>query len=144
MYLRHIGLRDWKCFVNARFDFPKPTFDQNVTLIGALNGYGKTSLFEAIVLGLFGKDGLGLVARAPHGSSDEARLQSSYNEFLSNALHKRALPEGRSSCSVELSFDDPDDGPTLLTRVWHFSSSGRATTCSWSIVAVTGAKKFRG
>ena len=64
MHLRHLVLQDWKAYVNGRFEFPAPTPRRNVVLIGAKNGYGKTSLFEAIVLGLFGRDGLPLIARA--------------------------------------------------------------------------------
>ncbi|HJX18508.1 MAG TPA: ATP-binding protein [Acidiferrobacterales bacterium] len=62
MYLRHIVLQDWKAYVNGRFEFSAPSSRRNVILIGAKNGYGKTSLFEAIVLGLFGRDGLPLIA----------------------------------------------------------------------------------
>ena len=52
MYLRRIELRDFKAYQHAVFDFPRPTSEKNVILIGGLNGYGKTTLFEALVLGL--------------------------------------------------------------------------------------------
>lgn len=125
MYLRHIVLQDWKAYVNGRFEFPAPSSRRNVILIGAKNGYGKTSLFEAIVLGLFGRDGLPLIARAPFSGAGEEQLQISYNEFLSGALYRNALREGRTSMSVELAFDDEEDGPTILRRVWHFSTTGQ-------------------
>lgn len=125
MYLRHLVLQDWKAYVNGRFEFPAPTSRRNVILIGAKNGYGKTSLFEAIVLGLFGRDGLPLIARAPFSGAGEEQLQMSYNEFLSGALHRNALREGRTSMSVELAFDDEEEGPTILRRVWHFSAAGQ-------------------
>lgn len=54
MHLSHITLRDWKAYTTANFDFPAPASGRNIVLIGAPNGYGKTSLFEAIVLGMFG------------------------------------------------------------------------------------------
>jgi DNA sulfur modification protein DndD len=125
MYLRHIGLQDWKAYVSGRFEFSAPSSRQNVILIGAQNGYGKTSLFEAIVLGLFGRDGLPLIARAPFSGVGEEQLQMSYNEFLAGALHRNALREGRTSMSVELAFDDDEEGPTILRRVWHFTAAGQ-------------------
>lgn len=125
MHLRHIALQDWKSYVNGRFEFSAPTSRRNVILIGAKNGYGKTSLFEAIVLGLFGRDGLPLIARAPFSGAGEEQLQMSYNDFLSGALYRNALREGRTSMSVELAFDDEEEGPTILRRVWHFSGAGQ-------------------
>ena len=52
MFLRSIQFRDWKAYANGTFDFPIPTKNKNVVLIGAKNGYGKTSLLEGIILGL--------------------------------------------------------------------------------------------
>lgn len=123
MHLKSIILRDWKAYVQARFDFPAPEGDRKIILIGAENGYGKTSLFEAIVLGLFGRDGLPLIARAPFTGAGDDRLSVSYKEFLETALHARAVEEGRTSCSVQLTFED-DNEPIELRRVWYFSSTG--------------------
>lgn len=63
MYISQITLRDWKLFTSAVFYFPAPEVGRNIVLVGAPNGYGKTSLFEAIVLGMFGRDGLSLVVQ---------------------------------------------------------------------------------
>jgi DNA sulfur modification protein DndD len=125
MFLRKIEIKDWKAYVNTRFDFPRPGSTSNVVLIGAKNGYGKTSLFEAIVLGLFGRDGLPLIARAPFGASADDRLQFSYNAFLAETLHRNALREGRHSASVELSFEEDDGGPLIIRRIWNFAPDGR-------------------
>lgn len=124
MFLRHIQLVDWKAHVDTTIELPRPTPGKNVILIGAKNGFGKTSLFEAVVMGLFGRDGLPLIARAPY-SSGEDRLQTSYNSFLEGTLHRAALAQGRSSCSVMLRFEDEDGEPIELRRIWHFTSEGR-------------------
>ena len=126
MHLRSIVLRDWRAYSGAvRFDFPAPTERKNVVLIGARNGYGKTSLFHAIILGLFGQSGMPLIATAAFGGTTTDRLQVSYSAFMQGVLNKRALADGRTSCSVELVFDDDDGQPLVLQRTWWFTASGQ-------------------
>lgn len=124
MYIRSIKLRDWKAYVDATFEFPRPTKKKNVVLIGARNGYGKTSLLEALVIGLYGRDGLSIIARAVLNSGEQEKLAQSYDEFLQRALHARALEQGRSSASVTIVLEDGDDTITIQ-RTWHFSGGGR-------------------
>src|SRR3954453_12403850 len=102
MNLRRVELRDWKAYRQGRFLFPAAEGRRNIILIGAPNGYGKTSFFEALTLCLFGREGMPLIPRATFQSDSEAngRLQTSYNQFLKEAVHKRAITEGRQSCSV--------------------------------------------
>lgn len=126
MRLRAVRLRDWKAYRQARFEFPAPEDGRNVILIGAPNGYGKTSFFEALTLGLFGREGLPLVPRAtlPSDGEAEAKLNMSYSKFLAEAVHRRALAQGRHSCAVELEFDDEGEA-IALERRWHFSANGQ-------------------
>jgi len=124
MYIKSITLRDWKAYTSANFEFPAPLPDKNIILIGAPNGYGKTSLFEAIVLGLFGRNGLPLVARSPFSSDEQERLATSYKNFLEKALYRGAIDAGRTSCSVKLTF--VDEGEEIeIQRIWHFSERGQ-------------------
>lgn len=124
MYISQITLRDWKAYTTATFDFPAPAKGRNIILIGAPNGYGKTSLFEAIVLGMFGRDGLPLIARSPFSGGDKERLATSYKTFLEKALHRGATAAGRNSCSVKLIFVDDDGEPLEIQRIWHFNDAG--------------------
>jgi DNA sulfur modification protein DndD len=124
MHISQIILRDWKAYTTATFDFPAPRSGRNIVLIGAPNGYGKTSLFEAIVLGIFGRDGLPLIARSLLAGGDEGRLATSYKDFLERALHRGALGAGRTSCSIKLIFVDEDGEPLEIQRIWHFSDAG--------------------
>ena len=124
MYISQIVVRDWKSYTAASFEFPPPTADANIVLIGAPNGYGKTSLFEAVVLGIFGREGLPLIARSPFSGSDKERLATSYKAFLEKALHRGATDAGRNSCSVKVKFVDDDDEPLEIQRIWHFNDAG--------------------
>jgi len=125
MYIRSIRLLDWKAYTDVKFDFPAPRAGKNVILIGAKNGYGKTSLLEAILLGLFGRDGLPLVGRASMGNAEDNRLDYSYNTFLEKAFHAHAREHGRSSMTVELSFITDTDEPISVQRIWYFTGSGK-------------------
>lgn len=124
MFIKTIKLRDWKAYVDAEFSFPRPTKKKNVVLIGAKNGFGKTSLLEGIVMGLFGRDGLAMVARAVLTDGEDERLAQSYDEFLQRALHAQALDQGRSSASVTVELDDDDESVTIQ-RTWHFAGNGK-------------------
>ncbi|MDR1339203.1 MAG: AAA family ATPase, partial [Prevotellaceae bacterium] len=54
IYLKQITLRNWKGAKNQSFEFS----GRETTIAGA-NGTGKTTLFDAFVWVLFGKDHLG-------------------------------------------------------------------------------------
>jgi DNA sulfur modification protein DndD len=123
MHLRSITLRDWKAYEQARFDFPAPTANRNIVLIGGQNGFGKTTLFEALVLGLFGRDGLKLVQRATAAEDDDKKVQS-YRDFIQRALHRSAPRFGRTSCRISLVFEDEGGEPVEIDRTWHFTESG--------------------
>lgn len=121
MYIRSIRLRDWKAYAQAEFEFPPPTGAKNVILIGAKNGYGKTSLLEAVILGLYGKDGMNALARAVVSASDS---EKSYDRFLERALHAQAIDEGRQSMCVEIVLENGDERLKIV-RKWHFTGQGK-------------------
>ena len=125
MHFSQISLRDWKAFSNATFTFSNPSNQKNINLIGAKNGFGKTSIFEAIILGLYGIDGLKLTGRSSFDLGDNAKGdQKSYNKFMEKAIHRGAVEGGRNCCSVKLIFDDGKENPIEIRRVWHFSDTG--------------------
>lgn len=141
MYLKSITLRDWKAYALAKFDFPAPTPTKNVVLIGAQNGFGKTSLFEAVVLGLFGKDGMPLIARAAFADAGAERLQTSYRQFLEKAINKNAIQNGRTSCSVTLVFGLDEDEEIEIKRIWSFNDAGLFKASDEEIQIFEGSKR---
>ncbi len=58
MYLSRLHLRHWRVYADTVFEFHRPTSKRPITLVGAMNGHGKTSFLMALYLGLFGKYGL--------------------------------------------------------------------------------------
>lgn len=121
MYISQISLRNWKAYEQVTFEFPAPVAKQNIVLIGARNGYGKTSLFEAILLGIYGKDGFDLMRKPALLSGGDQ--QSSYSNFLKSVLRKNS-GDGMGSCSVNMTLIDDSGNPIEINRTWHFSSSG--------------------
>ncbi|WP_424948231.1 AAA family ATPase [Candidatus Spongiihabitans sp.] len=122
MHISKIELRDWKVYKFVEFEFPAPTDEQNIILIGALNGYGKTSLYQAIILGMFGQDGMALIANSMFSEAEDSQ-ERPYKVFLEKALHRGAIAQSRYSCSVKLVFVD-DGEPIEVSRNWHFNNSG--------------------
>jgi DNA sulfur modification protein DndD len=124
MYIEKVHLRDWKSYVDSTYEFPRPTRNKNVVLIGAQNGYGKTSLLEALMLCLYGREGLAHIPRATLIDGDQQKLDLSYDEFLRRAFHGCALDAGRNSSSVTVTLND-DGQRTTIARKWYFAGNGR-------------------
>jgi len=128
MHLQAITIMNWKVYESAHFEFPAPVRGQNLVLIGAPNGHGKTSFFEAVILGLFGKKGLPLVEHAsyPNAANAGKQPQPNYMRFMEGVLHRGARGNGRATCSVEMVFADAGE-KTELKRTWHFRAGGSFT-----------------
>ena len=141
MHVSEIVLQNWKAYVSATFQFPAPENGANIVLVGAPNGYGKTSLLEAIVLGMYGRDGLSLIARSPFYTSDQMAQFTNYKEFLEDALHGGAVHSGQASCSIKLVFVHDNHDRTEVERVWHFTDSGKYRPNDESVRIFEGADR---
>lgn len=58
MWIGSIKLKNFKSYAEAHFQFPEPKDGKNLVIIGAKNGHGKTTLLEAIYLGLYDEDAI--------------------------------------------------------------------------------------
>ena len=120
MWISKIELTDFKSYQHQVFNFPVPSeAGKNIILIGGMNGYGKTSLLQAIYLGLYGKEAITYLARAGLGDADN------YHKFLEKALHKDALREYGSIMSVLIQFNTNINHGFQVKRTWHFNHKGQ-------------------
>lgn len=125
MHLVEAHLRNWRSYRNVLFRFPKPVPGRNVTLVGAQNGTGKTSLLIALYLGLFGREAMHLIEGVRIAGNDEEK-GSSYKNLLERIIHRPALGGGDDTHAlVRLRFEAPDGSQTAISRRWNFSRVGR-------------------
>lgn len=118
MWISRIELINFKSYQHQVFEFPAPSQGKNVILIGGMNGYGKTTILEALYLGLYGKDSIIHLARA--GIKGDV----GYPVFLERALHGHALKTKRDSMSVTVQIDSNEHEGFQITRKWFFSAKG--------------------
>lgn len=117
MWISRVELVNFKSYQHQVFEFPAPSKSKNIILIGGMNGYGKTSILEALYLGLFGKDAVPHLARA-------GLKNTGFRPFLENALHGNALKNNRDMMSVAIQVNTGDYEGFLITRKWYFNKMG--------------------
>ncbi|APZ97621.1 hypothetical protein BWQ93_03305 [Sphingopyxis sp. QXT-31] len=120
MKLSTIRLKNWKAFDEFTLNLNAFAGAGNTIVIEGRNGFGKTSLLEALILCLYGREGLPLVARATPGG----RGDLGYDAFLERALNDKAR-RGEATMLVELIFDGEADERLILQRNWYFGAGGK-------------------
>lgn len=126
MWIGAISLKNFKSYENAKFELPEPKDGKNLVIIGAKNAHGKTTLLEAIYLGLYGKDAFTHLGRA---GLDE---RVDYKGYLSKALYHNASGERvgyQSEIGIEIFWRNQDgkkQGVRIL-RKWYFDKERRFT-----------------
>lgn len=126
MWIGTISLKNFKSYEQAKFEFPEPKDGKNLVIVGAKNAHGKTTLLEAIYLGLYGKDAFTHLGRA---GLDE---KTDYKGYLSKALHHNA-PNERTGYQNEIGIeifwrnqDGKKQGVRIL-RKWYFDKERKFT-----------------
>lgn len=120
MWISMIELTNFKSYQHQEFGFPKPNSGKNVVLIGGMNGYGKTTLLEALYLCLYGKDAMTHLARAGLKIDDI----KGYPTFLERAFNGEAKREGRDTMIVRVVIHKTQSKAIDITRKWYFRSNG--------------------
>lgn len=100
MWISSIKLKNFKSYAEAHFEFPEPKDGKNLVIIGAKNGHGKTTLLEALYLGLYDQDAILHLDRA--GVIAEKR---SYPDYLNHALYHEAKTSYGQQYSIEIVID---------------------------------------
>lgn len=123
MWISKIQLTNFKSYRHAEFNFPEPEDGKNIVLIGGINGYGKTSVLEALYLCLYGKDAIVHLARAGL-KTDEFR---GYPSFLERAFNGEARRASEDMMSVRVVVQKTKTEGLDILRRWYF----RTSTGAW-------------
>jgi|ERR1035437_468747 DNA sulfur modification protein DndD len=117
MILKQVILHNYTAFEGTQelVLTPSGKVEQNIVLIGAMNGSGKTSLLDAVKLCLYGERGSGLI------STREAEATFINKKFNYNARDRR-----EREMFIELTFDnvpipDPHEIRMSYGVRWEYS-----------------------
>jgi len=123
LWISKIELTNFKSYRHAEFNFPEPENGKNIVLIGGINGYGKTSVLEALYLCLYGKDAIVHLARAGL-KTDEFK---GYPSFLERAFNGEARRDSEDLMSVRVVVQKTRTKGLDILRRWYF----RTSTGAW-------------
>jgi DNA sulfur modification protein DndD len=123
MWISKIELVCFKSYQSQVFEFPMPDDGRNIVLIGGMNGYGKTSILEALYLCLYGKDAMVHLARAGLKTDDS----KGYPTFLEKAFNGEALRGNRDTMMVRVVINRSKSKAVNIARKWYFRANGTWT-----------------
>jgi DNA sulfur modification protein DndD len=130
MWISQVELTCFKGYRHQVFSFPKPENGRNIVLIGGMNGYGKTSILEALYLCLYGKDAMVHLARAGLKTDD----RKGYPTFLERAFNGEALRDRIDTMSVRVVINKTKTKAIDIVRKWYFKNNGVWTAEEEAIV----------
>lgn len=114
MKINKIVLYNFNSFEGMNeFDFTSSDEDKNIILIGGKNGAGKTSLFTAIKIALYGPLAFGYVGINPH-----------YVSKIKDCINSKAFQTDKVQAKVELTISlmvERELREFIITREWDYS-----------------------
>ena len=123
MWISKLELTCFKSYQHQMFDFPAPEDGRNIVLIGGMNGFGKTSILEALYLCLYGKEAIIHLARAGLKTDD----RRGYPTFLESAFNGEAKRDGLDTMMVRVTINRTKTKAIDICRKWFFRSNGNWT-----------------
>lgn len=130
MWISRLELTCFKGYQHQVFSFPEPADGKNIVLVGGMNGYGKTSILEALYLCLYGKDAMVHLARAGLKTDDK----KGYPTFLERAFNGEALRGGLDTMSVRVIINKTKTKAIDIGRKWYFRTNGNWTNEEEAVV----------
>lgn len=110
MIIKQIILKNFGLYAGEHIlEFNYASETQPITLIGGLNGRGKTTLLDGIILGLYGH-------RALKYLQDE-RIK--YTRYLSNHINKSTSPYEETSITIVLADSETSKEQITIKRYWY-------------------------
>ena len=126
MYISSIHLTNWRSYRDAHFEFSAPSAKKKITLIGAMNGHGKTSLLLSLYLGLFGRFGL---RHAEGFSGFSPGDLGGYRNAVSQFRRSTASPDEPTEIDLIISPSKSElragVAEVRIVRRWFFARDGR-------------------
>lgn len=132
MWISKLELTCFKSYKYQAFEFPEPSDGQNIVLIGGLNGFGKTSILEALYLCLYGKDSIIHLARAGLNTDDK----KGYPTFLERAFNGEAKRDGLDTMMVRVVINKSKTKGVDICRKWYFRTNGNWTGEEETVVRI--------
>ena len=112
MIIKRLTLHNFGIYASDNtFEFDSKS-KKTVTLIGGMNGRGKTTFLEAILLALY-------------GSNSFAVIESKYKAYGNYLRAHTNIEDGTNESFVELEFDmneESDDNTYIVTRFWNIAN----------------------
>lgn len=130
MWISRLELTCFKGYQHQVFSFPEPADGKNIVLVGGMNGYGKTSILEALYLCLYGRDAMVHLARAGLKTDDK----KGYPTFLERAFNGEALRSGLDTMSVRVIINKTKTKAIDIGRKWYFRTNGNWTNEEEAVV----------
>lgn len=115
-----------------KIDFAEPSI-QSITLIGGLNGSGKTTIFEAIQIGLFG-------AQSNLHKEQGKKRNLSYPKFLASKVNRSAKNNQDTIINLVINLGDDIDikDDISISRIWKYETEDTHTTKDLLTVEING------
>jgi DNA sulfur modification protein DndD len=124
MILHKVELRNFRSYHGFHEIHLKLENEPNygpITLIGGLNGAGKTSLLEGITFALLGVEDA-IASNSEMRSRPNRQIIERAKEGI---INREALENGANQASVSLFFTDVADGNFVVHRTWHYDDRRR-------------------
>ena len=114
MHFRLIELFNFGIYKGLhRIELMNQTGERNITLIGGMNGRGKTTILDAVFLCLYGRKAAGYVSGR----------RAAYSDILRSRISKSA-DERRASVRITMEADDGSGTVISAVRGWRESGEG--------------------